>query len=214
MPTDSCAGARPGGLPRSSPEAHGGERALFRRDEAAFVDRDLHRLTAANGLAAPAISRHRDLLELDHLGEAFAGELLPDLLLRHLPDVAAFVRGGGLAERGRAERERTNERERPEFQDLHGFLPDESSPIRAASFRGLQLDAVSRVDAGDRAVGQHGLQGGVDMLLELLIRLHYPDRDVPVEVRMLLEGGDATNADVRMIATEPAHGGRGDRGGF
>jgi hypothetical protein len=98
---------------------------LFRRDLAALVDRDLHGLAGAHGRGGPTVASHRDFLELGDFRESLAGELLPDLVLRHLADIAALLRARDLGQRSGAERERANERQLTEFRNLHFFLPDE-----------------------------------------------------------------------------------------
>src|SRR6185437_15922003 len=100
-------------------------RRLFRRDVAELVDRHRDRLAATHRLGGPAIFGDRDLLAVADLRNPLAGELLADLLLGHLTDIAAVVAGGhSLRERRRGDGERR--------QDGHGKGDDRSADDRSA----------------------------------------------------------------------------------
>src|ERR687886_1353826 len=73
--------------------------------------------------------------------------------------------------------------------------------------RWAEFDAVSRVYACDGAVRQHRFQRTVDALTEFVVGLHHPDRHVPVEVWLRLEGTDRAKLRSRMGSVMIANAG-------
>src|SRR5258705_13705447 len=84
-------------------------------------------------------------------------------------------------------------------------------PSRSESFRRLQFDIVTRIDPSEGAVCKQCFQRWVDILPQLLVWTDHPDRDIPVQVRIVFEGGNAADTSVGMGSVEPANCGGRDR---
>src|SRR5260370_20177690 len=81
-------------------------------------------------------------------------------------------------------------------------------------FRRLQHDAVARVNSLDGSIGAQLLKGRIDRVAQALVRAHHADRDVPVEVRLILVTIEDADLVVLMRQVEIAGNGRRDRGGI
>src|ERR1700704_5183507 len=73
------------------------------------------------------------------------------------------------------------------------------------SLRRLQFDVVARINLGQRAVGKQCLPRRNAILPHFFSRPDNPDGAVPVEARIVFEGGTSADASSGMVFVNPAN---------
>src|SRR5882724_7202653 len=73
-----------------------------------------------------------------------------------------------------------------------------------ASLRRSQLDTVTGIDPRDSAIRQQRLDRRIDTLSQLVVGAEQPGRDVPVQIRIVVERRNQAQRLVGVLLVEPA----------